>query len=177
MAALLFKLGALGVRMVAKPLGDRFKNWVMSHPLAREKAVGLAQRWHVVEVYVGRGEEGKSGKAFIGSMTEERSVELASKIAAEAFIFTVGVTVIVFEHNRKRASELDRKREVALEHAALMDQAKAETAALWETCVAQRAAICELFDKIEHLEKEIVDKTTPPVATRFTWLRFLSFSR
>ena len=35
--------------------------------------------------------EGKEGPAFIGDMTEEKSVELASKIASEAFVFGVRV--------------------------------------------------------------------------------------
>jgi hypothetical protein len=38
---------------------------------------------------VTRKAEGKEGKAFIGSMTEEKSVELASKIASESFLFAV----------------------------------------------------------------------------------------
>jgi hypothetical protein len=34
--------------------------------------------------------EGKTGQAFIGNMTEEKSVELASKLASESFLFVVG---------------------------------------------------------------------------------------
>lgn len=46
----------------------------------------MIHRW---EVYITRGAEGKTGKAFVGNMTEEKSVELASKIASEGFVFAV----------------------------------------------------------------------------------------
>ncbi len=48
------------------------------------------QRLHRLEIWITRGAEGKGGKAFIGDMTEEKSVELASKVASEGFVFTVG---------------------------------------------------------------------------------------
>jgi hypothetical protein len=51
--------------------------------------VAHAQRIHKFEVVVTRKAEGKEGKAFIGNMTEEKSVELASKIASESFLFAV----------------------------------------------------------------------------------------
>ena len=47
------------------------------------------QRIHRMEVTISRRAEGKEGRAFIGDMTEEKSVELASKIASESFIFAV----------------------------------------------------------------------------------------
>jgi hypothetical protein len=43
MAALLFKMAALGMKTVAKPLGDRFKTWVMSHPQYRQTVLSAAQ--------------------------------------------------------------------------------------------------------------------------------------
>lgn len=148
MAALVFKVGALALKTLAKPLGDRFKNWVMTHPQYRQSVLRTAQvfaaapaaadghirfldvvslllrcmhtlcpvlrcvvpsvlshmpvssvilcthtrpqqRIHGFEVMVTRKAEGKEGRAFIGSMTEEKSVELASKIASESFLFAV----------------------------------------------------------------------------------------
>eukprot|EP00955_Chlamydomonas_euryale_P094193 364837-Chlamydomonas_euryale.AAC.11 len=43
MAALVFKLGALVLRTVAKPLGNRFQAYIMDHPTARVYAIGAAQ--------------------------------------------------------------------------------------------------------------------------------------
>lgn len=45
---------------------------------------------HKFEVLITRKAEGKTGQAFIGNMTEEKSVELASKLASESFLFVVG---------------------------------------------------------------------------------------
>lgn len=49
----------------------------------------LLQRVHKFEVMVTRKAEGREGRAFIGNMTEEKSVELASKLASESFLFAV----------------------------------------------------------------------------------------
>jgi uncharacterized membrane protein YbaN (DUF454 family) len=43
MAALVFKVGALAMKTLAKPLGDRFKNWVMTHPQYRQTVLSAAQ--------------------------------------------------------------------------------------------------------------------------------------
>jgi hypothetical protein len=43
MAALVFKVGALALKTMAKPLGDRFKNWVMMHPQYRQTVLSVAQ--------------------------------------------------------------------------------------------------------------------------------------
>lgn len=43
MAALVFKVGALAMKTLAKPLGDRFKNWVMKHPQYRQTVLTAAQ--------------------------------------------------------------------------------------------------------------------------------------
>lgn len=48
----------------------------------------VMHRW---EVFITRSAEGKSGKAFIGAMTEDKSIELASKLASEGFVFGVSV--------------------------------------------------------------------------------------
>eukprot|EP00198_Chlamydomonas_reinhardtii_P002667 XP_001692003.1 predicted protein [Chlamydomonas reinhardtii] len=87
MAALVFKMGALLLKQMAKPLGARFEKWALNHPVARKYIISTAQVMHRWEVYITRGAEGRSGKAFVGAMTEEKSVELASKIASEGFVF------------------------------------------------------------------------------------------
>ena len=44
---------------------------------------------HALEVGINRGAEGKSGKVFVASMTEDKAVELASKVASEGFLYGV----------------------------------------------------------------------------------------
>jgi hypothetical protein len=47
------------------------------------------QMLHRLEILITRGAEGKTGKAFIADMTEEKSIEYASKLASEGFVLTV----------------------------------------------------------------------------------------
>lgn len=94
MAALLFKVGALALKTLAKPLGSRFEKWAMTHPVARRSVINASQVLHKWEVYITRGAEGKTGKAFVGAMTEEKSLELASKLASEGFVFTVSLQML-----------------------------------------------------------------------------------
>ena len=47
------------------------------------------QTLHAIEIAISRGAEGKTGKAFIGTMTEEKALESAGKIASEGFILSV----------------------------------------------------------------------------------------
>lgn len=48
-----------------------------------------AQRLHRIEVWITRSADGKTGKAFVGDMTEDKSIEMASKLVSEGFVFTV----------------------------------------------------------------------------------------
>lgn len=47
------------------------------------------QRIHRMEVGITRGAEGRTGKAFVASMTEEKAMELASKVVSEGFLYGV----------------------------------------------------------------------------------------
>ncbi len=49
------------------------------------------QRMHRMEVWINRRADGKTGRAFVGDLTEEKSVEMASKLASEGFVFAVSV--------------------------------------------------------------------------------------
>jgi hypothetical protein len=40
-------------------------------------------------VSITRGAEGRTGKAFVAQMTEEKAMALASKVVSEGFIYTV----------------------------------------------------------------------------------------
>ena len=51
------------------------------------------QALHRLEVFITRGSEGKTSKVFVAEMTEEKSIELAQKVASEGFVFVVRCTV------------------------------------------------------------------------------------
>ena len=113
MAALVFKIFTLSIRTAAKPLAGRFQAWVLDHPTLRPAVVSLAQvtsvfrvlcssarhkvimwtshvqQMHKIEVGISRAAEGKVGKFFVGNMSDERALELASKVASEGFVFGV----------------------------------------------------------------------------------------
>ena len=47
------------------------------------------QKWHKIEVGISRSAEGKVGKFFVGDMSDERALQLASKVVSEGFVFGV----------------------------------------------------------------------------------------
>jgi len=53
------------------------------------KFICSAQRLHRIEIWISRSADGKTGKAFVGDLTEEKSIEMASKLASEGFVFGV----------------------------------------------------------------------------------------
>ncbi|GIL72734.1 hypothetical protein Vretimale_4446 [Volvox reticuliferus] len=155
MAALVFKMGALLLKQMAKPLGSRFEKWAMNHPVARRYIISAAQVVHRWEVYITRGAEGKSGKAFVGAMTEEKSVELASKIASEGFVFAVGILIVTFEYDRTRRKEIEKKKKEEQERQAILDQAKRERERLRIENQEQQELIGQLLHRVERLETGI----------------------
>ncbi|KAK9837024.1 hypothetical protein WJX81_008079 [Elliptochloris bilobata] len=111
MAAFLFKIFTLTLRTAAKPLAQRFQAFVLSHPTLRPRVVKFAQAVHRVETRVTRSAEGKTGKVFVGDLSDENAMDLAGKIVSEAFVYAVAVGVVAFEYNRqsKKDSEKARK--------------------------------------------------------------------
>ena len=51
--------------------------------------VWFLQKWHKIEVGISRSAEGKVGKFFVGDMSDERALQLASKVVSEGFVFGV----------------------------------------------------------------------------------------
>ncbi|KAG2442499.1 hypothetical protein HXX76_002585 [Chlamydomonas incerta] len=152
MAALVFKMGALLLKQMAKPLGARFEQWALTHPVARKYIISTAQVMHRWEVYITRGAEGRAGKAFVGAMTEEKSVELASKIASEGFVFAVGILIVTFEYDRNRRKEIEKKHKEELERLAILDQAAKERERLRVENLEQQELIGQLLHRVDRLE-------------------------
>ena len=61
----------------------------MGHPVARKRVINLAQRLHAMEVNISRGAEGRTGRTFVGDISEEKAVQLASKVVSEGFVYGV----------------------------------------------------------------------------------------
>lgn len=152
MAALVFKVGALALKTLAKPLGDRFKNWVMTHPQYRQTVLSAAQRIHGFEIMITRKAEGKEGRAFIGAMTEEKSVELASKIASESFLFAVGSLIIFLEYDRTRRKEVQKQQKEAAERQGIIERARQERERLIDENREQQEMLVQLVQRLDDVE-------------------------
>lgn len=105
MATLLFKVGSLTLKTLSKPLAAKFEGYVMQHPVLRNRVINLAQRLHRMEVGINRGAEGKTSRAFVGDMSEEKALQLASKVVSEGFLYTIAVGLLVLEMDRKRRED------------------------------------------------------------------------
>eukprot|EP00887_Chlorella_sp_A99_P003483 scaffold7.g3483.t1 len=117
MATLMFKVFALSLKTISKPLALRFEKLVMDHPVARRQVINIAQWLHRMEVALTRGAEGRTGRVFVADMTEEHAVHLASKVASEGFVYAVGIGLVVLELDRKRKEDDKKKAKEAAEKA------------------------------------------------------------
>ena len=61
---------------------------------------------HRLEVRVNRGAEGKTGKVFVGNLSEENALELAGKVISESFVWLVSASVlhVTASHSRLACS-------------------------------------------------------------------------
>ncbi|KAI3434916.1 hypothetical protein D9Q98_002970 [Chlorella vulgaris] len=121
MAALLFKVGLLTLKTAAKPLASRFEKLVLNHPVWRARVIEMAQLVHKMEVKITRGAEGRTGKAFVADMTEERALDLASKFVSEGFLYGMGVALVAVELQRKNKEDSAKKAKDAADKQAIRD--------------------------------------------------------
>ncbi|KAL4854528.1 OPA3-like protein [Chlorella vulgaris] len=121
MAALLFKVGLLTLKTAAKPLASRFEKLVLNHPVWRARVIEMAQLVHKMEVKITRGAEGRTGKAFVADMTEERALDLASKFVSEGFLYGMGVALVAVELQRKNKEDAAKKAKDAADKQAIRD--------------------------------------------------------
>ncbi|DBA76379.1 hypothetical protein WJX77_005390 [Trebouxia sp. C0004] len=155
MAALVFKIFTLTIRTAAKPLAGRFQAWVLDHPTLRPAVVNLAQKMHKIEVGISRAAEGKVGKFFVGNMSDERALELASKVVSEGFVFGVGVTVIAWEYERQHKKDLDKKAKEDAFRQALDQKYIDEKTRLEEENAQQSTMILAMIDRVDKLEQDL----------------------
>eukprot|EP00803_Ostreobium_quekettii_P007286 evm.model.scf_633.5 EVM.evm.TU.scf_633.5 scf_633:54645-55341(+) len=126
---------------------------------------------HRVEVRMSRGAEGKNGKAFIGDMTEEKAMELASRLVSEGFVFTVGAAAVVWEYNRSRSKALEER---ALEQSSqdqIVDEAIAERE-LWQQEKGMQAELLhKMVCRIDSLEGQLLKMQEERLRQNRIWWR------
>mmetsp|Transcript_27553 Transcript_27553/g.49137 ORF Transcript_27553/g.49137 Transcript_27553/m.49137 type:complete len:174 (-) Transcript_27553:225-746(-) len=153
--ALAFKVATFTMKTLAKPLASRFQGWMLSHPYWRERCINLAQAIHRAEVRVTRGAEGKEGKAFVGTMTEEKALDLASKIVSEGFIYTFGAGILAYEYVSSRRKDVAKALATEQQKRREMERAVRERAQLQEMNEQQNMIIASLAARLEMLEERL----------------------
>lgn len=101
----LAKLGTLVLRTLSKPLASRLKQQAAHHPRFREIIINFAQSNHRFQVNVQRRIYGHATNVEIRPLNEEKAVQAPSDFLGEAFIFSVGGGVVIYEVQRSARSE------------------------------------------------------------------------
>ena len=180
MAALLVKVGSVLLKQLAKPLSSQFQAYIMSHPVSRNHAINASQvsnmspvnAWlaltmpstppsqtlHQIEVWLTRSADGKTGKAFIGKMSEEKSIELASKFVSEGFVFAVGVAIVAFEYVRQGRKETAKKLQEREEKDRLRGKEEDERNAFRSKVDGQIESLNENLDQLSSRLKLLQDQ-------------------
>lgn len=91
---------------------DNYRNWklfadcnLLLHALVKCHVMSLGQAIHRMEVRVTRGAEGKSGKVFVGNLSEENAIDLAGKVISEGFVWGVRSPGLVYLRSMSPCSE------------------------------------------------------------------------
>ncbi|CDW54006.1 OPA3 domain containing protein [Trichuris trichiura] len=109
----LFKLVALFVRQVSRPIANQLKNGAKhSHVFRRYVCLPIAQLYHRVDVTKKMIMMGFGKPAKVPSLTEESAVELGADILGEVIVYSIAATLFTLEY--MRTSEKARIKEELL---------------------------------------------------------------
>lgn len=166
MVALIFKVFTLTLKTVSKPLASRFEQYVMGHPKLRSKVINIAQWIHTLEVSIDRGAQGKTGRVFVGDMSEEKSIQLASKVASESFVYGTALILLVLEMQRKDEEDKEKKKKAneEKEHNAMLHRRHEEM----DLRIAQEQyQMRRILERIE--ERVLALEATNAKRSRWPW--------
>lgn len=99
------KLGVLALKTVSKPLANAVKRRATSHPKFREFIIGLAQRYHKINVQLQRRLYGHATNVDIKPLNEAAAVATAADLVGEVVIFGIAGGLVVLEVSRGAVSE------------------------------------------------------------------------
>ncbi|KAG0560617.1 hypothetical protein M758_9G000100 [Ceratodon purpureus] len=138
----LAKLGTLVLRTLSKPLASRLKQQASHHQRFREIIINFAQANHRFQVNLQRRIYSHATDVEIRPLNEEKAVQAAADFMGEAFIFSVGGAVVIYEVQRSARSEA-RKEEAR----------KKELEDLRERDEIVAGQLDTLRDRVQELEK------------------------
>jgi optic atrophy 3 protein len=133
-----FKLAALLVKQLAKPVANNFKKQAAEHPLFRRGCIGFAQIYHRIEVSLQMKFLGHAARD-IKRLDEERAVNMGAEILGEFFVFTVAGLALVAEYARSSNKE------------------KAKDTELNRRFLALEMTVVELRDEVHRLQEDNVE--------------------
>uniref|UniRef100_A0A5S6R4Z6 OPA3-like protein n=1 Tax=Trichuris muris TaxID=70415 RepID=A0A5S6R4Z6_TRIMR len=109
----LFKLVALFVRQVSRPIANQLKNGAKhSHVFRRYVCLPIAQLYHRVDVTKKMLMMGFGKPTKVPNLTEESAVELGADILGEIIVYSIAATLFTLEY--MRTSEKARIKEELL---------------------------------------------------------------
>lgn len=123
-----------------------------------------------MDVWISRRAVGKEGRVFVGDMTEEKAVSLASRLISEGFIYSTAVSMVLWEglkkadDDRKKAAKSHQEK---LELQALLrhhDQVEGE---LLRGQVELTKVLARVEDRVQHLEKIVSEHEAQKIKRRW----------
>lgn len=105
---MVFKLGVLLVKSLAKPIAARAKTRAAEAGRLRDIAMSYGQFHHKFETSLMLRLSGHHAKR-IKPLTDDKAVDLGASVLSEALIFSVGGTAIAIEYTRKEMVERRKK--------------------------------------------------------------------
>lgn len=148
MSALAIKLTALAVKTVAKPLAKQVETFALTHPTTRQWLMRMAQGYHRLQINVTRRVEGKEGKAFVGTITDEKAMDTASKLVSETVVFSIAGVLVMWEYRKSVEKENAKKEEKIRRARQFEEEATREK-------LDTLRHLKSLADRMEHIESVV----------------------
>ncbi|GAA0152195.1 hypothetical protein LIER_10736 [Lithospermum erythrorhizon] len=165
----LLKLGTLALKTLSKPIAARLKSEAGKHPKFRNFIISIAQSNHRITTRMQRRIYSHATDVEIRPLNEEKAVQAAVDLLGELFVFSVGVTALIFEVQRSARSEA-KKEEVRRQELEALRQRNEELAKEVELLKQKLQEIEQLakgrgLSGVFKLKKDPEEgKTAPPAA-------------
>lgn len=62
-----------------------------------------------MDIIISRRFEGKENRVFVGEMSEDKAINLASRFVSEGFVYGTAILLLIWEQKRKRDEDVVKK--------------------------------------------------------------------
>ena len=105
----LFKVGALVIRTLAKPVSKSLRHSALNHPLVSSSLGKVGQASHQVTARLSVWSRGHTVRS-VGSLAEDKALERGADIFAESIVVGVAMSVLIVEYNLQQTRAEDKRR-------------------------------------------------------------------